>query len=262
MIPTINIKEWRENVSWANMEMVEHDLVICKALVCLFNNPIVKEHLVFRGGTALNKLFIKPASRYSEDIDFVQKKSEPVGKIIDAIRGSLKSWLGEPHRRITKFGVKLTYRYTAENGRPMKLKIEINSTEHFNVLDLCDMDFSVQSKWFEGDCLVAVYQLEELIATKLRALFQRRKGRDLFDIWYVFEKKLVDPDKVIEIFQEYCDRGGTPISRGTFFDNMEQKRDNIFFQTDMLALLPEGISWNFDQAFEFVQHTIISKIPG
>ncbi len=82
--------------------MVEQDLVISRALVCLYNDPTIKDSLVFRGGTALNKLFIKPASRYSEDIDFVQTRSEPIGATINAIRQVFKPWLGEPRRKMTE----------------------------------------------------------------------------------------------------------------------------------------------------------------
>jgi predicted nucleotidyltransferase component of viral defense system len=43
--------------------------------------------------------------------------------------------------------------------------------------------FSVENQWFSGDCEITTYYLEELLGTKLRALYQRRKGRDLFDLW-------------------------------------------------------------------------------
>jgi len=79
MIPESYIESWQEKALWQTLQMVEQDLVISRALVCLYNNPIVKENLIFRGGTALNKIFVKSAARYSEDIDFVQKKIEPIG---------------------------------------------------------------------------------------------------------------------------------------------------------------------------------------
>lgn len=90
MISIKDIHEWGKHVKWARKKMIEHDLIISKALICLYQDPIIQENLVFRGGTALNKLYLNPPSRYSEDIDFVQKKSEPVGYIIDAIRNALE----------------------------------------------------------------------------------------------------------------------------------------------------------------------------
>lgn len=98
-------------------------MIISRALVDLYNDPHVKDALVFRGGTALNKLFIKPPARYSEDIDFVQKRAEPIGKTIDAIRNLLKPWLGDPAWKITQRSAKLIYKYEAINQMPAKLKI-------------------------------------------------------------------------------------------------------------------------------------------
>jgi len=43
---------------------VEHDLVISRALVELFSDPVLGERLAFRGGTALHKLFLRPPARY------------------------------------------------------------------------------------------------------------------------------------------------------------------------------------------------------
>lgn len=90
MIPEKYVLNWRKNVEWQLLNQIEHDLIISRALVELHNNTGVSDALVFRGGTALNKLFLKPAARYSEDIDFVQKHANPIGQTIDAIRSVLE----------------------------------------------------------------------------------------------------------------------------------------------------------------------------
>ena len=102
MIPENFIEQWQSSVKWRTLPQIEQDLVISRALVDLYNEPYIKDALVFRGGTALNKLFLKPPARYSEDIDFVQKRPEPIGKTIDAIRVLLKPWLGDPKWKITE----------------------------------------------------------------------------------------------------------------------------------------------------------------
>ena len=51
----------------------------------------------------------------------------------------------------------------------------------------------MDSPWFTGATDIITYELDELMATKLRALYQRRKGRDLFDIWYVADHNLNQP---------------------------------------------------------------------
>ncbi len=207
MIPEKFILRWRQNVGWQLPNQIEQDLIISRALVDLYNNPHVSEALVFRGGTALNKLFLRPPSRYSEDIDFIQKNADPIGQTIDAIRAILKPWLGDPKWKITQRSAKLIYKYEAINKLPAKLKIEINTTEHFQVLPLRIEEFSVDSDWWSGNAKIATYEIDELMATKLRALYQRRKGRDLFDLWYVTKNELINLDRVFEIFTKYCANG-------------------------------------------------------
>lgn len=260
MIPESFILAWQEHAAWQTLAMVEQDLIISRALVCLYNNPKVKDNLVFRGGTALNKLYINPPARYSEDIDFVQQKAEPIGETINAIRLALDSWLGEPKRKLTERSAKLIYQFEAVNKTPAKLKIEINTTEHFQVQELRQFPFNIESDWFSGQCTIATYQLEELMATKLRALYQRRKGRDLFDLWLVFSTLPVSISTTLEIFQQYCRHDNIVISKELFIDNLMLKRAHKDFGVDMNVLLPGQAKWDFDTAFTFVMEQIISKI--
>ncbi|MDR2666595.1 MAG: nucleotidyl transferase AbiEii/AbiGii toxin family protein [Holosporales bacterium] len=261
MIPEIFIQRWQQNTKWRTSAQVEQDLVISRALTNLYNEPHIKEALVFRGGTALNKLFLKPSARYSEDIDFVQKNPDPIGQTIDNIRELLKPWLGEPKWKITECSAKLIYKYEAVNKMPAKLKIEINTVEHFQVLPLKTVPFVLESDWANGKADIITYELEELIATKLRALYQRRKGRDLFDVWYVVKQELVDLNKVFEIFSKYCAKDNINIRGEEFLKNLALKRNHPDFQSDMNALLPIKLNWNFEEAYQFIVDEIISKLP-
>lgn len=261
MIPENFIEHWRNSVKWQTLAQIEQDLVISRALVDLYNEPYIRDALVFRGGTALNKLFIKPPARYSEDIDFVQKRPEPIGKTIDTIRVLLKPWLGEPKWKITERSAKLIYKYEAINKLPTKLKIEINTTEHFQVLPTKKETFRVESEWFNGFADVITYEIDELMATKLRALYQRRKGRDLFDLWYVSKQELINLDQVVDIFDKYCTHDGIKISGEAFIKNLDLKKTNPYFQFDMNTLLPVELNWNFEEAYQFVVDNVISKLP-
>ena len=68
MIPRANITAWRNVAPWPSNEQVEQDLVLSRALVTMFNEKSVAEQAVFRGGTALHKLFFPSSGRYSEDL--------------------------------------------------------------------------------------------------------------------------------------------------------------------------------------------------
>ncbi|MBX9704541.1 MAG: nucleotidyl transferase AbiEii/AbiGii toxin family protein [Silvanigrellaceae bacterium] len=261
MIPQSYIESWRSVAKWQTLAMVEQDLIISRVLICLYSDPKIKNSLVFRGGTALNKLFIKPPARYSEDIDFVQKQPEPIGSTIDKIRELLKPWLGEPKRKLTERNAKLVYQYQSIAGLPAKLKIEINTTEHFQVLPLKVEPFRIESEWFQGACDIITYELEKLLATKLRALYQRRKGRDLFDLWHILSKNLADINLVINIFQKYCANESLIISKELFMKNLDMKRLNRDFQVDMNILLPYQTNWNFEEAFNYLQKHVIELLP-
>ena len=261
MIPNIFIQNWSNHVKWQTPDQIEQDLIISRALVDLYNDPHIKDALVFRGGTALNKLFINPPARYSEDIDFVQKNADPIGQTIDAIRALLKPWLGDPKWKITQRSAKLIYKYESINKSASKLKIEINTTEHFQVLPLKKVPFSMDSDWFKGTADIITYEMDELMATKLRALYQRRKGRDLFDIWYVATNELINLNRVFDIFAKYCAYNDVQISREEFIKNLEQKKDNRDFHVDMSLLLPSKLHWNFDEAYQFVVDNVISRLP-
>jgi predicted nucleotidyltransferase component of viral defense system len=261
MIPNIFIENWSKHIKWQTPSQIEQDLIISRALIDLYNDPHIKNALVFRGGTALNKLFINPPSRYSEDIDFVQKNAEPIGQTIDAIREVLNPWLGEPKWKITKRSAKVMYKYESINKSSAKLKIEINTTEHFQVLPLRTANFAMESEWFTGKAQIVTYELNELMATKLRALYQRRKGRDLFDLWYVSTNNLIDLSRVFEIFERYCEYNDVKISGEEFIRNLERKKENRDFKADMNVLLPSKLGWNFDEAYQFVIDNVISRLP-
>ena len=83
MIPKRYIEEWKEFAPWPDNAQVEQDLIIERALVELFSDEMLRENLAFRGGTALHKFFLKPQSRYSEDIDLVQISSGNIKPILE-----------------------------------------------------------------------------------------------------------------------------------------------------------------------------------
>ncbi len=264
MIPRDYITEWRSQAPWVQDIQVEQDLVICRALVEIFSHPVLAEALAFRGGTALYKLYLKPAARYSEDIDLVQMRAEAAGPVMEALRSVLDPWLGTPRWKQTEGRVTFVYRFASEDAPPipMRLKVEINSREHFAVQGFKKLPFSVSSRWFEGACEIPTYELDELLGTKLRALYQRKKGRDLFDLAVALEHGGVDPGRIVETFATYMDHGGHTITRALFEQNMHQKRGDPQFTADIGPLLASGYSWDLEDAAAKVQAALIGRLPG
>ena len=129
------------------------------------------------------------------------------------------------------------------------------------MLPLRSEEFNVDSDWWSGNAKISTYEIDELMATKLRALYQRRKGRDLFDLWYVTKNELINLDRVFEIFTKYCANDDSRFTKDEFIKNLELKCDHQAFQSDMHALLPTGLKWSFDEAYQFVLDNVISRLP-
>jgi len=264
MIPKDFITEWRAHAPWISDRQVEQDLVISRALVELFSRPAIANTLAFRGGTALYKLHFRPAARYSEDIDLVQTAPGAIGPALDAIRDALDGWLGSPQWKQSEGRVTLNYRFQSEDVPPirLKLKVEINSREHFTAFGLKDHRFEITSRWFTGTADLRTYELDELLGTKLRALYQRKKGRDLFDLGLALRREGVSPDRIIDAFARYMDEDGARVTRAMFEQNLATKKSDSVFTADMTPLLASGQIWNFDDAFALVWNELVCRLPG
>lgn len=264
MIPRDYITEWRATAPWVQDFQVEQDLVISRALVDIFSNPLLRDTLAFRGGTALYKLFLKPAARYSEDIDLVQIKAEPAGDMMGALRGVLDPWLGAPRWKQTEGRVTFSYRFESEDPTPvtLRLKVEVNTREHFAVYGFQQEPFTVASRWFNGEAGITTYTLDELLGTKLRALYQRRKGRDLFDMAVALSQGGVDPSRIVEAFSRYMQEGGHQMTRAPFEENLIAKLADDRFTLDLPPLLASGQDWNPKAAGQLVMDTFCPLLPG
>jgi len=262
MIPKEHIIEWQETAPWNEMFMVEQDLIICRALVAIYNDDFLSSHLAFRGGTALHKLYLAPQSRYSEDIDLVQIQSGSVGVILDKLRDVL-SFLGKPIIKQKRNNNTMVFKVgsTFPPIVSIRLKVEINCKEHFTVLGLTKIPFELKSKWFNGFCEITTYQLDELIGTKFRALYQRKKGRDLFDLYVALKNPNLNPNNVIKCYREYISfSDGESPSKIIYLANMEEKMQEEIFLKDTQALLQPSLTFSPQEAYQIVKSELIEKI--
>ena len=262
MLPRRYIEEWKEFAPWPEDAQVEQDLVIEKAILQLFSEPFLQERLAFRGGTALHKLFLKPQVRYSEDIDLVQIKSEPIKETLIAIRKRL-DFLGKPAVKQKANNNTLVYRFESEIPPVvnLRLKIEINCREHFSVLGYQPIEYVIDNSWANGFCTLTTYRVEEMLGTKLRALYQRKKGRDLFDLYHAITNLSLNIDQLLKCYREYIAFSvGKPPTQKQFLLNMEEKLADPDFEGDIYALLRPAVTYDQNQAYELVKTELIEKI--
>lgn len=263
MIPQAYITEWANQVPWQTNEQVEQDLVICRALVEIFSDEWLAESLAFRGGTALHKLYLQPQPRYSEDIDLVQIRPEPIKETIQRLQERL-SFLGTGSVDQKQRNNTLKFKFESEFPpvQTLRLKIETNCREHFTILGYKQFPFEVKSSWFNGSCNLTTYRLEELLGTKLRALYQRRKGRDLYDM----HKALVDvPDMnkeaILKCYHEYMQFSVEhPPTQKMYLLNMEAKMQDDEFTGDITGLIRPTENYDQKAAYEMVRTELLEKI--
>ena len=259
MIPLSAITSWSNTFPWANPHFVEQDLVLCRVLTELFNDSLLASKLAFRGGTAIHKLYLSPQPRYSEDIDLVQLNPEPIGEVLTEIREIL-SYLGSPNIKQTQSNNTVIYRFMSESlpHTKLRIKIEVNCKEHLNVLGLTAIPFEVRNPWFSGKCDVITYTMDELIGSKIRALYQRKKGRDLFDIYYAHKNNCLDIGKTLLCYRKLMEHSvGYVPSTKQYLENLSEKLNDSAFCADMKPLLRPSMEYNIHEAYEeFRKHYI------
>ncbi len=236
MITPADIAHWRTQVPWVSPENVEQDLVLSRLIVEIARHPLLGSELVFRGGTCFHKLWLDRPWRYSEDLDYVRRTEGGVGDVLDAIR-AVAANVGFDDVR-TQIGThpKARLRSTFLSGQRLQIKVEMNTFERSPARPTVSRTYRVDSPWFTGEAEVPTFAIEELTATKIRALFQRSKGRDLFDLWLAVEHAGLTPEAIADCFDPYRPQGWT-VPRA--LENLAAKLDDHAFTTDVELLVAQ-----------------------
>jgi uncharacterized protein len=174
---------------------VERDWVLTEIVFHLAQHP--EPGLVLKGGQALRH--IHGSDRLSKDIDYVSSRRLD----LEELRQQLN--IRYPRLRLpaqaagpTKYG--LTVRpisYTGPLNVPGTVEVEISYREDV-VLDPIPMPFH---SLFRETFPVIAMDLHEMVAEKMRALYQRGNPRDLFDLWFIYSlpEQAIDPHVVAKL---------------------------------------------------------------
>lgn len=257
MIPYDAITAWSVQHPWPARDQVEQDLLLSRAICAIAANPYLRDELVFRGGTALHKIHLAEAYRYSEDLDYVRASAGGIGELTRTLT-DLGESLGYSVRTRVSVHPKILWRTTSTDGTPIRLKIEVNTHERTPSRPLIRLRHEVSSPWWSGNSDVLTFQPAELVATKIRALYQRSKGRDLFDLWLALVELRISADEILDAFGPYRPEG---LTARKAVANLEVKRTDAAFRTDLDSLLvqkPEGYS--VDAAAQVVSELILAHL--
>ena len=145
--------------------------------------------VILKGGTALNRVFFLKSgvSRFSEDIDldFVSDKS--LDEKISVIKERVAQIEGFDIKgpRILHRTLRFDCFYINEFDDKDRIRLEfyLTATEHLKIEDVM-----VKSPFIETHpTIFSVYSLEDLMARKFVALYNRMEGKDIYDVWYCLD---------------------------------------------------------------------------
>lgn len=263
MVPAAHIDAWRAHAPWPSEVDIEQDLVLSRLIVDIASNPLLGKELAFRGGTCLHKLQARVATRYSSDLDYTRTTTGPVKEILEAIRVVVAATgLVESSYRQGRDGVNI--KFDAEPTRGigrLRVKIELNTREVASCRERIAVPFKVENPWFTGEAEVLTFDIAEILGTKLRALYQRRKGRDLFDLWVGMTRLGAKASPIVEAFEHYLSLGGVTITRADFEANLEEKMRHRGFRSDLdTILLAPPVDYDVDAAAAFVRSELLALL--
>lgn len=265
-------------VPWAARHQVEQDLLLCRAMVALFDDEFLRSQIAMRGGTLLHKVHLEPAARYSEDIDLVAVGTRPAEHIRRAIRRVLGDVLGAPKTSVWD-SLRLAVRNTVKPSRVLRMTysarsliepawvleivVEANVTERKPHRNVVEMPFSFPFRGNPARTRIRGFDIHEMLGTKMRALFQRKRGRDLFDLYWALTKSPVpvDPAAIIDSFQHYMKQEGAKAKRAEFMGILEEHLGDRGFCSDMQSLLRTGITYDPQSAGDYVRAHLLNLLP-
>lgn len=242
---------------------MEQDLILSRLMIEIASNDFLKDEFVMRGGTCLHKLHLAEPHRYSEDLDYVRRT-----------HSGIKPYLDELHEIADRVGLAVT---SVESKRSMvhmildadstippgriRIKVETNIVETDFFTDPKTIDHEVDSRWWSATAPIWTFVLPEMMATKFRALYQRRKGRDLFDLWLVLMQEKPDPDQIVAGLRHYMKENVFTYSE--LADNLHEKLDDAGFRADLEALVVDlPTDYNIAAAADLVMEELGSRLDN
>ena len=259
MISRVDIDE-RVRLWGLREDVVEKDYVLGWVLWGIGTDPQLSRTWVFKGGTCLKKCYIE-TYRFSEDLDFTLLKggstdssevlgavSAPAGPRQPRVRHRLHgARAGLPASAIRSFGrdAGLLSEGPGTHRRPASIKFDLTKDEVVvrpPVLRLISHDYPDA---LPAPGQVRCYSFEEVFAEKLRAMGERARPRDLYDIVNLFRRRDFRPHGglVLDVLRQKCETKGVPvpstedIRSSPMFDELEREWGNML--AHQLRALPE-----------------------
>lgn len=254
MVSEREVRVWADEQGLSNLALAEQDYRLVKATEAIYADDFLSPRMCMKGDTAINKLYLKETSRLSADLDFnhigkkesvLKERKDVRERITELLRMQDPSCRMEYKRRYEQTTIKARYR--AAVGTDQHLKIEVSHVERFPLLGSVTLKLEAPNTSFQ----VSTYKLEELVATKLRALFERLKGRDIYDLYHA-SKLEQDKIAVRKMFLYYFYRSRKVFNPKLYFKNVWEKYRSGRYVDDVSGFIRPSTSFELGGAAEKV----------
>ena len=263
MIAQAYLNEWATRAPWPQQAQIEQDLVLSRLIVEIAQHELLGQELAFRGGTCLHKLHLPTPLRYSEDLDYVRRTHSGIKPYLTALQ-DIAGGVGLAHHATNQSGNMVHIVFDAQStdgARRIRVKIETNIAETESFVPRVTRPYAVDSRWWSGAADVSTFELEELMSTKLRALYQRRRGRDLFDLWHVLNDLHPDEQLVVDGLAHYM--GEETFSYRDLSANLAAKLAHPDFLADLDQLTADSPRrYDVTAAANLIMERLGSRLPG
>ena len=262
MIPRAFITEWQSRVPWPQSYQVEQDLILSRLMIEVAENELLKDEFVMRGGTCLHKVHLKEPRRYSEDLDYVRRTHSGIKPYITELR-AIADRVGLAVSNVDRSAsmVHVCFDAEATGGGRIRIKVETNIAETDFFKKPIELNHAIDSRWWSGAAKIPTFVLDEMMSTKLRALYQRRKGRDLFDLWLVLAFENVSADEIVAGLRHYMEKSAFTYPQ--LRQNLLEKVADAGFRTDLDVLVTAALDeYDVHAAADLVIETLGSLLDN
>ena len=261
-----NVRVWADEQGISDLLFAELDYRLVKSLEAMYRDDFLSKRLCMKDGTAINKLYLGETSRLSVDLDFnhlgskeevLRERRDVRERIVELLKKQDDSYDIHSERRYEQTRIKARYKTAA--GPMRSFKIEISHVERFPIVS----PVMKQVKTPDGLADVITYTLEELAATKLRALLERFKGRDIYDLYFISQLK-PDPTVTRKMFLYYFYRSCKVFNPKVHYKNLVKRYESGNYIDDVSAFVKPAVTFDLARAAQKVisQYSFLNELDS
>lgn len=208
MIGNIEIRQMARE-SGVPESTIEKDYALSWILNALSQHT---DSIALKGGTGIRKIYV-PNYRFSEDLDFTMLENISVSKIETLIKKAVNTAKKSSginfhdeirlKENINGYEASIYFRILRNSGNPLRIKFDLTKPDQEKIMLLLEKRPILHP--YSDDCFgsVLIYSIQEIMSEKIRALFERTRPRDVYDVWNI--SKQYDVGQAIEIFRGKCE---------------------------------------------------------